>query len=88
MQANQVIAVATNGWVFIGTPTPAATPEGYALEDAAVIRKWGTTQGLGQIALYGAQPETIMDPVGFVEINRANLVYVIAVQVAGGVLIK
>lgn len=80
----QVIVVATSGWVFVGTPTN-STPDGYALKDAAVIRRWGTTRGVGELALKGVQKETILDPVGLVEISRSSLVCTIAVQVPGGI---
>ena len=82
----QVIAVVTGGWVFVGTPTD-STPNGYALKDAAVIRRWGTTRGLGELALKGVQKETVLDPVGLVEIERASLICTIIVQVPGGMAI-
>lgn len=82
----QVIAVVASGWVFVGTHTD-STPDGYALKDAAVIRRWGTTRGLGELALKGVQKETVLDPVGLVEIERTSLICTITVQVPGGIAI-
>lgn len=42
------------------------------LDDAAVIRIWGTTKGLGEIAFGGPTPKTILDkcpPVDFHELT-------------------
>ena len=83
----QVIAIASSGWVFVGTPAAALAPDTYALEDAAVIRKWGTDRGIGQLALHGATPETILDPVGKLAINRTNLICLLEVQVPEGIKI-
>ena len=83
----QVIAIASSGWVFVGTPAAALAPDTYALEDAAVIRKWGTDRGIGQLALHGVTPETILDPVGKLVINRANLICLLEVQAPEGIKI-
>lgn len=34
------------------------------LKNASVIRKWGTTDGLGQLALHGKQDGTVLDYCG------------------------
>ncbi len=62
------IIVATHGFVLIGNVKPAA--DHYLVENAAVIRRWGTTKGLGQVALEGPTPETIFDPCGTVRIEK------------------
>ena len=83
----QVIAIASSGWVFVGTPAAALAPDAYALEGAAVIRKWGTDRGIGQLALHGVTPETILDPVGKLVINRTNLICLLEVQAPEGIKI-
>lgn len=53
----------------------------WLLADARIIRRWGTTQGLEQIARDGPTPETILDRAcdcivpfrGVIEILEANV---------------
>lgn len=75
----QVIVIAQAGWVFIGTPVTPSSTAFYALDEAAVIRRWGTTAGLGEIALKGPLKGTIIDPAGHVEIAVGAVVAVIRV---------
>jgi energy-converting hydrogenase Eha subunit C len=60
----KVIVVATAGHVLLGEPEQ--KPHGIELREASIIRVWGTTRGLGQIALCGPTKETVLDPVGTV----------------------
>lgn len=39
------------------------------LTNASVIRRWGTSDGLGQLALSGAQPDTVLDKCGTFEFD-------------------
>jgi hypothetical protein len=56
------IVVCEGGWVLVGEPKVV----GGALElsSAHVIRRWGTTKGLGQIALNGPTKDTVLDKLG------------------------
>lgn len=45
------------------------------LDNAAVVRRWGTTRGLGQLGLEGPTKETVLDPVP--DGHRINLSYVV-----------
>lgn len=67
------IVVASQGFVFIGDITNDGD-DYLRLDNASCIRRWGTTNGLGQIALQGPTSETILDPCGVVEIARAAVV--------------
>lgn len=62
------IIVITNGFVLIGDVTVAEST--YIVKEASVIRRWGTTKGLGQIALKGPTSTTVLDPCGTVEIEK------------------
>jgi len=68
------IVVLQRGWVvmghlFRGTDVPVNYCE---IRDAKVIRRWGTTRGLGQIALEGPTENTILDPCPDITFNEAN----------------
>ena len=67
MAVKQIVVI-QNGFVLMGSVTQ--TDDGYTIEDASVIRKWGTTRGLGEIALSGPTKETVLDPCGVVEVER------------------
>ena len=67
MAVKQIVVI-QNGFVLMGNVT--RTDDGYTIEDASVIRKWGTTRGLGEIALSGPTKETVLDPCGVVEVER------------------
>lgn len=70
------IVIAQQGWVFVGTVT-AETESELVLDDAAVVRRWGTTRGLGQLAAEGPTERTVLDPCGTV---RLRLTAVIAIM--------
>lgn len=44
------------------------------LENAAVIRRWGTTKGLGELAEKGPLKDTTLDPCGTVEIHELTII--------------
>lgn len=69
------IVVLQRGWVMIGR----WSQEGdmCALDDAYNIRIWGTTSGLGQLALEGKQSATKLDKVGHVDFHILTTVAVI-----------
>jgi len=59
------IFVVMQGFVLL---TEGAQREGdeWRLTNASVIRRWGTTRGLGEIALNGPTKDTVLDPCGAV----------------------
>ena len=60
----QKIVVLTNGWVIVGTITGKRS-----LSNAKVIRKWGTSRGIGELA-NGPLIDTVTDPLGEVRIGK------------------
>ena len=54
------IVILPRGWNMIGI----FSQEGSrcTLSNASVIRRWGTTKGLGELALKGPLKDTILDP--------------------------
>jgi hypothetical protein len=58
------IVVLQRGWVAIGRFI--REDNNCTLHDAYIIRKWGTSAGLGQLAKNGKQSETVLDPAGII----------------------
>lgn len=75
------IVVLPHGWVLIGRLEDDGMGD-YVLREAAVIRRWGTTGGLGQLALEGKQSGTELDREGTNRIPRGGIIRRIAVTEA------
>jgi hypothetical protein len=69
------IVIMIQGWVMVGVYSEDGVNK--YLRQANVVRTWGTTKGLGEIALGGPTKETILDPCGFVDIPVSAVVGVI-----------
>lgn len=55
------IVILQRGWVIVGDVSRDGIE--FVVEDAAVIRQWGTTnKGLGFLAEEGPQAQTVLDP--------------------------
>jgi hypothetical protein len=61
------IAILQRGWVMVGNYS--TDGDTCYLSNASVIRIWGTTKGLGEIAINGPTPSTKLDPVGTVQFH-------------------
>jgi len=73
------IVVLQRGWVLIGRLMQDGSK--CKLNNAQVIRSWGTTQGLGELALKGKQPNTKLDPTnGVVEFDALTMVLSISAK--------
>lgn len=70
--SNIKIVILQRGWVFIGRWTEDG--DNCALDNAYSIRVWGTTSGLGQLALEGKTSSTKLDKAGRVEFHRLTVV--------------
>ena len=69
----KTIVVLQRGWVVVGDLWESQT--GIKLDNASVIRRWGTTKGLGQLALEGPQAETQLEPCGTVEARHEAVIF-------------
>ena len=58
--SGRIIYALERGWVVVGIPTQSDGQ--ITLTDASVVRRWGTSKGLGELAERGALPETKLDP--------------------------
>jgi hypothetical protein len=81
--SSRQIVIGERGWVWVGD----VTREGgdYVLRNASVIRIYGTTTGLGQLAREGKQPKTILDPCGTIRVPE--LAVIGRIDVAQGVIL-
>jgi len=53
------IVILQRGWVVVGHAYK--SPDRVRVDNAAVIRRWGTTKGLGELAEKGPLGETVLD---------------------------
>lgn len=66
------IVVLQRGWVVIGDV--AKTETEVTINNCSVIRTWGTSKGLGEIALNGATEKTKLDPCPPVTVHPLTVV--------------
>ena len=66
------IVIAQRGWVFVGEVS--RTDTDIVIENAAVVRRWGTTRGLGELAATGPTDQTIIDPCPTVRLHPLTVV--------------
>ncbi len=72
------IVVLQRGWVAVGEYSQTATEA--TLTNAATIRVWGTTKGLGELAADGPTSSTKLDKAGTIRFERLTTVLVIDVK--------
>ena len=71
------IVILQRGWVMVGRFE--RNGNDCKLHDASVIRSWGTTKGLGEIAKNGATDKTVLDKCyGVVEFDYLTVVATIS----------
>ncbi len=58
------IVVLQRGWIVVGFYSRQG--DGISITNASVIRQWGTTRGLGELAASGPLSDTKLDPCGVV----------------------
>ena len=68
------IVILQRGWVAVGHCR--TTPEELTLTNAAIIRVWGTTKGLGELALKGPLNNTILDECGCIYTHPLTVIAV------------
>ena len=78
-QGDIKILILQRGWVMVGRLERNGSE--CKLHQASVIRKWGTTKGLGEIAGNGPTKDTVLDKCyGVVEFDYLTVVASIAVK--------
>ena len=66
------IVILNRGWVVIGNYSEKG--DECTLTDASVIRKWGTSNGIGELAEKGKLADTILDPTPNVHFHKMTMV--------------
>jgi len=69
------IVVLQRGWVLVGKYSREG--DECLLLDSSVIRRWGTTKGLGELAINGPLKDTILEPAGTCRFHRGAEVLVL-----------
>lgn len=74
------IVVLPHGWVVVGEYAEAAGE--VVLNRSMVIRRWGTTKGLGEL-VSGPTKSTVLDPAGTLRCAAANVVFSLPCEAGG-----
>ena len=72
----KVILVILSGWVII---CDQQVDDHTKVSNARVIQRWGTTEGLSQIALHGIQPNTTLSEVFDGEVPARSVIFTMLV---------
>jgi hypothetical protein len=73
------IVVLPRGWVAIGDYAETATE--VVLTNAWIIRRWGTSKGLGEL-VSGPTKSTVLDPAGELRANLGSILFTIKADAA------
>lgn len=65
---NRMIVIGERGWVWVGDVSDDG--DDWKIQNAKNICVFGTTAGLGQLALMGAQPRTKLGPCGTIRVPK------------------
>jgi hypothetical protein len=70
------IVVVESGWVFAAVLDGVQPGEDIRSSDCAVVRVWGTTNGLGELAIKGPTSETKLDKCNITHIPRGKVLFI------------
>lgn len=71
-ETEKQIVILQRGWVMVGDFSQDGV--NCQLDNASIIRIWGTTKGLGELALGGPTSSTKLDPCGLVKFHELTIV--------------
>ena len=66
------IVILQRGWVMVGELTKDGVY--FTLTNASVIRRWGTSQGLGELATKGPLSETQLEPTPLTKFHELTMI--------------
>lgn len=71
---NKILLVISGGWVLVADVPLSTEGPAFWVANAQVIRRWGTSKGLGELAA-GPLKETVLDPLGDVCVGKAHVLF-------------
>lgn len=71
-KSNKYIVILQRGWVFVGDFSQDQAE--CKLTNAFCIRRWGTTEGLGELALKGPLAETKLEPTPEITFHELTII--------------
>ena len=74
VQGQATIVVLQRGWIAVGKLYQDG--DNVTLVDASIIRRWGTTKGLGEL-VHGPTADTVLDPAGTIRAHALTVVLMI-----------
>lgn len=69
------IVVLDRGWVVVGQLEKDA--EWFTLTNGSVVRRWGTTEGIGELAEKGPLIETILEKIPLIKFHENKIIMII-----------
>lgn len=69
------IIVLDRGWVVVGQLEKDG--QWFLLLNGSVVRRWGTTMGLGELAQKGPLPETKLEPLPLTKFHENQVIMII-----------
>jgi hypothetical protein len=66
------IIVCQQGWVVAGLVCQRGNE--FVISEGVIVRRWGTTAGLGELAANGPLEDTKLDPAGVVRVHQLSVV--------------
>lgn len=74
------IVILQRGWVVLGDVSYGPRSDILHIKNASIIRQWGTTKGIGQLAIQGPTDKTILDPAGTIIAPENSVIFRINVE--------
>lgn len=74
------ILVIDSGWVLAGVLEEPEGADYVRASSCVVIRNWGTTNGLGQLAIHGPTEETVLDRCTAPIIPKGRIIFMLPVE--------
>jgi hypothetical protein len=76
------LVVADRGHVWVGHVTTGPGPDFTQIDDARIVRRWGTSEGLNELAKKGPQPNTKLDAPATVKVATRAIIALIPCETA------